>query len=132
MWARSSIFRRFTDTDVYGTSSVKIRKTRHEIFVDIRIFFTVHGYMAANAASRIVFGWSICCETEVGSGAQVWDVIHGKPPTREGFTIFPVLLHPRSKGNIRLKSSNPDDPPLINPNYLSEETDVKILAEGTE
>jgi len=70
-------------------------------------------------------------ETDGWRGAQVWDAIHGKPPTREGFTIFPVLLHPRSKGNIRLKSSNPDDPPLINPNYLSEETDVKILAEGT-
>ena len=56
--------------------------------------------------------------------------MHGRPPSREGFTIFPVLLHPRSKGNIRLRSKNPDDPPLINPNYLSEEPDVKILAEG--
>jgi len=63
--------------------------------------------------------------------AQIWDVIHGDPPSREGFTIFPALLHPRSKGSIRLKSKNPDDPPLINPNYLSEEADVKILAEGT-
>jgi len=74
--------------------------------------------------------YAVCAETDVGNGMQVWDAIHGKPPTREGFTIFPVLLHPRSKGNIRLKSNNPDDPPLINPNYLSEETDVKILAEG--
>jgi len=63
--------------------------------------------------------------------AQVWEAIHGNPPSREGFTIFPVLLHPRSKGTIRLKSKNPEDPPLINPNYLSEEVDVKILAEGT-
>jgi len=67
----------------------------------------------------------------IGYCAQVWDAVHGKPPSREGFTIFPVLLHPRSKGNIRLKSENPDDPPLINPNYLSEDIDVKILAEGT-
>jgi len=64
-------------------------------------------------------------------GVQVWEAIHGNAPSREGFTIFPVLLHPRSKGNIRLKSKNPDDPPLINPNYLSEDIDVKILAEGT-
>lgn len=61
---------------------------------------------------------------------DVWEAIHGNPPSREGFTIFPVLLHPRSKGTIRLKSKNPEDPPLINPNYLSEEVDVKILAEG--
>ena len=28
-WARASLFRRFTDTNVYGTGSVKIWKTRH-------------------------------------------------------------------------------------------------------
>lgn len=61
---------------------------------------------------------------------QVWDALHGNPPTREGFTILPTLLHPRSKGTIRLRSSNPEDTPLINPNYLAEDVDVKILAEG--
>lgn len=61
---------------------------------------------------------------------EVWDIVHGNPPTREGFTIFPVLLHPRSKGTIRLRSANPDEQPLINPNYLAEDVDVKILAEG--
>jgi len=39
MWTRASLFRRFTDTNVHGTSSVKIRKTRHKISVDMRIFF---------------------------------------------------------------------------------------------
>ena len=61
---------------------------------------------------------------------QVWNTIHGSPPSREGLTIFPVLLHPRSKGTVRLASSNPDDPPLINPNYLAEDVDIKLLAEG--
>jgi len=33
---------RFTDANVYGTRSVKIWKTRHhQIFVDIRIFYSV-------------------------------------------------------------------------------------------
>jgi len=31
-------FRRFTDTNVYGTGSVKIRRTRHKISVDVRLF----------------------------------------------------------------------------------------------
>ena len=36
------LFRRFTDTNVHGTGSVKIWKTRHKISVDIRVFFTVY------------------------------------------------------------------------------------------
>jgi choline dehydrogenase len=61
---------------------------------------------------------------------EAWEAVHGEPPTNEGFTIFPVLMHPRSKGTIRLKSNNPQDPPVIDPRYLSEEADVKMLAEA--
>jgi len=38
MWARASLFRRFTDANVYVTDSVKVWKTRHKISVDIHIF----------------------------------------------------------------------------------------------
>jgi len=38
IWALASLFRRFTDTNVCWTGSVKIRKTRRKISVDIRIF----------------------------------------------------------------------------------------------
>jgi len=38
VWTRATLFRRFTDTNVYETGSITTRKTRHKMSVDIRIF----------------------------------------------------------------------------------------------
>jgi len=61
---------------------------------------------------------------------EVWKDSHEKPLGKDGFTVYPLLLHPRSKGTIRLKSSNPEDQPLINPNYFAEDSDVKYITEA--
>lgn len=36
----------------------------------------------------------------------------------------PTLLDTKSRGSVSLRSTNPDDPPIIKPNYLSAEEDV--------
>ncbi|XP_026740785.1 glucose dehydrogenase [FAD, quinone] isoform X2 [Trichoplusia ni] len=48
------------------------------------------------------------------------------------WSIIPMLLRPRSKGFIQLRSANPYDYPYIYPNYLSDELDVKTLVEGVK
>ena len=46
------------------------------------------------------------------------------------FTMGPTLLHPFSRGDIRLRSSNPLDSPAIRANYLSDSRDMDVMLEG--
>ncbi|XP_061176433.1 glucose dehydrogenase [FAD, quinone]-like [Saccostrea echinata] len=46
------------------------------------------------------------------------------------FMGLPILLHPKSKGTIRLQSDDPFDPPLIDPNYLDHPDDIKMFLRG--
>jgi len=46
--------------------------------------------------------------------------------------VIPVLLRPRSRGVIKLRSRNPFDYPLIYPNYLSDPFDMATLVEGVK
>lgn len=53
-----------------------------------------------------------------------------KPLEGKGvFSIMPMLLHPKSFGSLKLRSKNPDDPPLCYGNYLTDpyEQDLKLL-----
>lgn len=44
--------------------------------------------------------------------------------------IANILLNPKSRGSIQLKSTNPYDPPIINAGYLEEEEDLETLLRG--
>jgi choline dehydrogenase len=49
---------------------------------------------------------------------------------KDGYTILPTQVRPLSRGYLTLSSSNPFDTPTIDPNYLSHETDRKLMIEG--
>jgi choline dehydrogenase len=51
----------------------------------------------------------------------------GDPPI---FEIDVVLLSPRSRGTVRLRSADPTDPPCIELPNLRDPFDVERLAEG--
>ncbi|KAI9582211.1 glucose dehydrogenase [FAD, quinone]-like [Glossina fuscipes] len=48
----------------------------------------------------------------------------------DSFVIFPMILRPKSRGRIKLKSKNPHEYPLIYPNYLAHPYDVDIMIRG--
>lgn len=53
-----------------------------------------------------------------------------KPPFADGFGIRPTMLHPESRGEIRLRSADPRDPMRIIGNFLSAPNDLATLREG--
>jgi 4-pyridoxate dehydrogenase len=55
----------------------------------------------------------------------------GVTPTYEdAFGINPVLLHPRSQGEVTLRSFDPAEPVRIVNNFLAEDADLATLREG--
>lgn len=58
----------------------------------------------------------------------------GVPPLPGGYgcTINSCFLHPRSRGSVRLRSADANDPPIIDPNYWSDPHDLDMSLQGFE
>lgn len=54
------------------------------------------------------------------------------PPEGPAYTIMYGFTRPRSRGTLRLASSDPAAPPLIDPNYLAEDYDRAVYLEALE
>ncbi|MGH7294100.1 MAG: GMC family oxidoreductase, partial [Polyangiaceae bacterium] len=48
------------------------------------------------------------------------------------FTILPGLIYPRSRGEVRLRSTDPLESPDIDPRYLEDDDDMKTLVRAFE
>jgi choline dehydrogenase-like flavoprotein len=77
--------------------------------------------------------------TTVASLFPVWLGWGGKPEIykvykslghKNAFQIFPMLMHPKSRGRVTLKDKDPETKPLLYHNYLTEKQDVEILIKG--
>ena len=69
-----------------------------------------------------------------GFASQALNQILGHSPFSEeppqGYTFFPSLLHPKSRGEVVFDRESHLFPPSINPNYLSDQEDVAVLLKG--
>ncbi|GAB1315566.1 hypothetical protein MFIFM68171_05776 [Madurella fahalii] len=55
----------------------------------------------------------------------------GTPLYGKGFfTLIAAVMHPLSRGSVHIQSSNLNDQPKINPNYLSNEYDIRAAVEA--
>jgi choline dehydrogenase len=44
--------------------------------------------------------------------------------------FLPILVQPFSTGEVKLRSTNPLDPPIVNPNYLQQQADIQVFVEA--
>jgi choline dehydrogenase len=51
-------------------------------------------------------------------------------PHEHGFTLAAMLLRPRSRGTVALRSADPSEPPVIDTNHLSDPYDVTTIVDG--
>ena len=51
-------------------------------------------------------------------------------PPGHGLSINPAILDPKSRGTVRLRSANPDDPILFDPKFLSAPEDLAAFVRG--
>jgi len=51
-------------------------------------------------------------------------------PEVDGIKLHVTLLRPQARGSLSLRSPDPADPPLVDPNYLGDPRDLKQLIEG--
>ncbi|KAG1670507.1 Glucose dehydrogenase [FAD, quinone] [Nymphon striatum] len=65
-----------------------------------------------------------------GINDQIYEEVFKEYERKDHVTIIPTLVRPRSRGEIRLVSGDPRDRPLIDPRYLSDPHDLKVLIEG--
>ncbi|TMR02666.1 FAD-binding protein [Actinomadura soli] len=58
--------------------------------------------------------------------------VRHKVDKRSALTIMPTLIYPKSRGTLRLASADPSAAPLIDPAYLTDPDDARLLLDGIE
>ncbi|KAE9542798.1 hypothetical protein AGLY_002709 [Aphis glycines] len=65
-----------------------------------------------------------------GLKSEVYDKVYRKTEKMDGFTVFPMIMRPKSKGRLWLRDANPFHHPMIDPNYFSDEVDLDVAVAG--
>jgi len=104
--------------------------------------------MLANGMQYLLFGSGPVASTGSEVTAFLDPVDYSKPPKVQfycvgaiydsssqvspatGITLSAALVAPKSRGSVTIRSGDPEDPPQIDPNWLSEKEDVTDLVQG--
>ncbi|XP_058800449.1 glucose dehydrogenase [FAD, quinone]-like [Phymastichus coffea] len=66
----------------------------------------------------------------IGISDKYWNKYFARLTGAHSWTIFPMLMRPKSRGKILLRSNNPNVHPRIFANYLDDPEDVRVMIKG--
>ena len=91
-------------TTTYATAGAFLRSSPDVLVPDLQLVFVIA--LVDDHARKLHLGHGISCHVEV--------------------------LRPYSRGTVRLNSNDPRDTPVIDPQFLSDERDMKLLLKGAQ
>lgn len=119
----------------YGIDRYK--KKRWQLVAGLEYVLFGKGPVASNIVEGGAFWWGDKVETTPDlqfhflPGAGVEEGI-GTVPSGNGCTLNSYHLRPRSRGSVTLRSANPADAPIIDPNPFAERYDLERAIDGIE
>ncbi|XP_055934155.1 glucose dehydrogenase [FAD, quinone]-like isoform X1 [Argiope bruennichi] len=73
---------------------------------------------------------AIYAKLRVGLSPEAYQRVFGPYEKKPILVCMSQILHPKSRGTVRLRTANPYDFPDIDPNYLDDPQDLKDIVEG--
>ncbi len=117
-------------TTPYFVGGILKEAIRHDSWMG-RTVFEVLGFVRSPAAGQIpdlqihVPPWSYPFPNQDSPERH-------KVDKRPALTVMPTLIYPKSRGTLRLASADPSAAPVIDPAYLTEPDDTRLLLDGME
>lgn len=68
----------------------------------------------------------------LGITDELYNAVFKPIENKDAWSIWPIVQNPRSVGRITLKSKNPLDAPIIQPNFFEHPADLEIILEGVK
>jgi choline dehydrogenase-like flavoprotein len=118
--------------ELNGPHSLDRYKTRRSVLsLGMEYLLYKRGPCASNLLDGGGFWWSD--QTQEDPNIQFFFVPHsGGVPYRHGCGVNFYELRPRSRGSVRLRSTDPNQHPLIDSNLLADEQDLRHTVEGVK
>jgi choline dehydrogenase len=117
-------------TTPYFVGGVLKEAIRHDSWMG-RTVFEVVGFVRTQHAASVpdlqihVLPWSYPFPNQDSPARHQVD-------KRSALTVMPTLIYPKSRGTVRLAGADPRTPPVIDPGYLTEPDDTRLLLDGME